>query len=410
MAQDNRLRYKPNPQDSLRTLQELQRRGAQVDLPQEDIGWETSGSLGEIGPAIPSGINVPARPRAAGGSPTLLPGQQYGLGEMAPDVTSPFSTKTNVGIPRPKLYSGGDPNEGAILALLGGLGKPKTPQAGIVPKPPEMFRQHTYNADVPGAPNLNAGAVQGEGLPPGPSFYMERTPGGQGMGGEEWARANQGPSAQVKALSSLYRPTEELYRQAANPTQTVSRDVTTRGFGQPWETNTEQFQLASSAPGAAQSATQQLQERLQPEEFQRLLGQKQQETIAGAQTSLDPTVQASAEAEARRATYPAQAQAEGLKNQALLGFLGRQATAEGSVAGRQATRDAAALGALERAMTAITSREDLTPEDQAELLRLRESIELVKRGVFFLSDLGFDEQQLDELADLEDSYGLDEGF
>ena len=223
--------------------------------------------------------------------------------------------------------------------------------------------------------------------------------GGDDLSGNEWALSNQGPSAGVRALSSMNRPTEELYRQAASPTQTVRRGA---GFaGSEFLDKPESYTMASTAPGASAAATQGLKERIAPEDFQRLLGQQQEETITGAKTQLQPDVTAAAEAEARRGTYPAQAQAEGLKNQALLGFLGRQSTAEGSVEGRRATRDAAALNTLERSMGSIMEREDLTPEDKSELQRLRESIELVKRGVYFLSDLGFDDQQLDELADLE---------
>lgn len=87
---------------------------------------------------------------------------------------------------------------------------------------------------------------------------------------------------------------------------------------------------------------------------------------------------------------------------AMLGLQREQERTRGVVAGRQVQRDAAALNTLERAMSQIMGREDLTPEDQAELQRLRESIELVRRGVYFISDL-FDEDQLNELADMSDS-------
>lgn len=161
------------------------------------------------------------------------------------------------------------------------------------------------------------------------------------------------------------------------------------------------------APGAQMAAQQQLSDVLGDAEFEKLMARKEQEIPRVAGAELHPSVQRQQELAARRAAYPSQAQAQGLQNQALYNFLGRRETAAGAVESRRATRDASALNTLERAMSAITEREGLTPEDNAELNRLRESIELVRRGVFFASDL-FDESELDQLADLEQSFGIDE--
>ena len=84
-----------------------------------------------------------------------------------------------------------------------------------------------------------------------------------------------------------YRPTEELYRQAFAPAETV-------------------------APGASEYAQSQLKERTGSEEFERLLGMKQRETVEGAETAMHPAVLAQSEMASRQKAYPYQAQAAGM--------------------------------------------------------------------------------------------------
>lgn len=96
-----------------------------------------------------------------------------------------------------------------------------------------------------------------------------------------------------------YVSSEELYRSAFNEPdyQTAAGGVFRPPSAQPWAQN-------------------QLKEREGLEEFQRLLGMKQQETIGQAEAQLHPSVQAAGEITARQKAYPNQAYAEGLAEQA----------------------------------------------------------------------------------------------
>lgn len=98
------------------------------------------------------------------------------------------------------------------------------------------------------------------------------------------------------ALTRLQPSEEELYRRSFAPPE------------------------IGLAPGSREMARQQLQERIGEQDFRRLLGQKQAETIQMAQAGMHPAVQAQAEAEARRATYSAQSQARVAALQSLLGI------------------------------------------------------------------------------------------
>lgn len=117
-----------------------------------------------------------------------------------------------------------------------------------------------------------------------------------------------GPSSPLQALKEAgdtrmqqqpYIPTEELYRSA---------------FNEP------EFKTAVGgvyrAPSSQKWAQQELQERTGTDEFQRMLGMKQQEVVGQAEAQMHPTAQAAAEVEARRKAYPSQAQAEGLAESA----------------------------------------------------------------------------------------------
>lgn len=248
--------------------------------------------------------------------------------------------------------------------------------------PPSGFPQSAGERDVPGA--YGQGMVRGSFTVGGPN--VPQTAALEGLRRHQPTYGNQAS-------------TEELYRRSFPARHQQEYFV-------PGEPGRRVMGTAGTfyAPGVQDQAQQQLQDRIGEEAFERALRQKEQEARQMARVGLDPAAQLGAELTARRAAYPSQAQAEGLSTQALYNFLGRRETAESAVAGRQAQRDAAALNTLERAMSQIMGREDLTPEDQAELQRLRESIELVRRGVYFLSDL-FDDSQLDELADLSDLEG-----
>ena len=245
------------------------------------------------------------------------------------------------------------------------------------------------------------------GLPQ--NSFMERTPGGQGMGGNEWATANQGPSAGVRALSGINRPTEELYKQAANPTQTVRRGA---GFaGSDFLDKPESYTMSSTAPGASQSATRELQTRFAPEDFQRLLGQKQEETTAGARTQLQPDVSAAAEAEARRSAYPQQASAEGAQGSALLNFLGREKTAEGSMQSQQIAAGgrhiAAIIGAQQRLLSNLATSE-VPDEDRQLIMQRLDQMDKQKQALMQLQETyGLTDEDIDGLLG-EDEYDLEE--
>ena len=252
-----------------------------------------------------------------------------------------------------------------------------------LPPSPRMFQQASSRPPRE-APTVLAGA----GLEGMPRSYMERTPGGQGMGGNEWAKANQGAGRAVNELAGVggfRRPTEELYKQAFRPNQVI-------GEGR------EAYEIPTMAPGAGQFAQAELKGRVGAEDFARLLGQKEQETVRDAEAQLAPPVQEAAECAAQRATYPARVQGEAMGLQAMFGLQGREATAAGTVESRRATRDSAALNYLQRSLDELMGREEQTPETQSMISEVREQLQQLRRGEFFLTDFGFSEDEIEDMA------------
>ena len=195
---------------------------------------------------------------------------------------------------------------------------------------------------------------------------------GAGLNGQGWTALNQGSSYQAPPRIS----TEELYQQA-------NRDP------------------GSVAPGANQWAGKQLQDRVGAEDFSRLLGQKQDETIAGAQTQLDPRVRQASEEEAVRSTYPAQVAGKASGFAAMLGLQGDQERAAAAVEGARARRDALGSQAVARAIQELTvAPADESTEDRSLRTQLLQRFQEMERGIstgeYFLSDY-LDDTALDEI-------------
>ena len=201
--------------------------------------------------------------------------------------------------------------------------------------------------------------------------WMNRADG-SGLNGMEWASQNQGSSYQAPPRIS----TEELYQQS---------------FRDP----------NSMAPGAGQWAGKQLQDRVGAEDFSRLLGQKQDETIAGAQTQLDPRVRQASEEEAIRSTYPQREAGKASGFAAMLGLQGDQERAAAAVEGARARRDALGSQAVARAIQELTvGPADESPEDRGLRMQLLQRFQEMERGIstgeYFLSDY-LDDTALDEI-------------
>ena len=177
--------------------------------------------------------------------------------------------------------------------------------------------------------------------------------------------------AGLKAASSQFgggfrRPTEELYKQAFRPAEQM-------------------------APGAGQMALAELESRVGAEEFARLLGQKQEETIQTAQTGLHPAVQAQQEATAKRATYPAQAAGQASALAGMFGLQREQVRGQASVEAARARRDAQAGQAVTRAMSELAvGPQDESDDDRALRLNLMQRLDAMEKalrsGEYFLSD------------------------
>lgn len=267
----------------------------------------------------------------------------------------------------------------------------------IMPTPPPMFRQSTPDIGVSSPYDTpNMGRVQGQGIE-GPTMYMERTPGGKGMSGNEWALANQGESPAIKALSEAYTPTEELFRKAASPDR-----LQIQGDDTDW-TGYSRGMSVGRAPGSQAYAQNQLKNRVGDDEFARLLGQKEQEIERTAQAKLSPTVQTEAQLGAERAAIPAKltAQAQGLSG--LFGLRRAQETAAGQIEGRRAARDGAATAALARAYADLsvpkyTENDDERTAREGRAAEIKEMLDALQDGQFFLSDL-VGEDEVDALLE-----------
>lgn len=202
--------------------------------------------------------------------------------------------------------------------------------------------------------------------------WMSKTPDGAGLNGNEWAAQHQGSSYQAPPRIS----TEELYQQAfRNPN--------------------------SVAPGANQASAHQLEDRVGTEDFARLLGQKQDETIASAQTELDPRVQEAAEQEAIRGTYPAREAGKASGFAAMLGLQGDQIQAGAEVEAARARRDALGSQVAGRAIQELAiAPANETGEDRAQRLQYLQKFQEMERGIstgeYFLSD--YLDQFMDESA------------
>ena len=241
----------------------------------------------------------------------------------------------------------------------------------IWPQRPEQFRNQ-----LPAVPKAPSGDLSE--LVPRPANLQDVTsaynPAKQVTGSIEYS----GPQLNTeRALSGLReaqgqfgggfrRPTEELYKQSFAAPETV-------------------------APGAREMARAELEPRVGAEEFARLLGQKQQETIQTAQTGLHPAVQAQQEAAAQRATYPARAAGQASTLAGMFGLQREQARGQAAVEAARARRDAQAGQAVTRAMSELAvGPQDESDEDRALRMNLMQRLDAMEKalrsGEYFLSD------------------------
>lgn len=260
------------------------------------------------------------------------------------------------------------------------------------PKPEPLQRlmpSHGGPTDSPSAPPAAIEGLKGVGITdgqqmPGRSYtmdtkdpnvsmgWMSKTPGAAGLNGNAWASQNQGSSFQAPPRIS----TEELYQQANRSPESV-------------------------APGANQWAANTLQDRVGAEDFARLLGQKQDETIAGAQTQLDPRVRQAAEEEAIRSTYPAREAGKSAGFAAMLNLQGDRERAGATVEASRARRDALGTQAVQRAIQELAvGPADESDEDRSLRMQLLQRFQEMERGIstgeYFLSDY-LDDTALDEI-------------
>lgn len=270
-------------------------------------------------------------------------------------------------------------HRGAMEALKAALGQQQDETLPSV-EPPNIFRQPVSRpfSPSPQPPTLgsyNEGIVQGVA----PPWMQQDIVGGSMTRGDGPGLSGNDPRAIAALKATAYQPapripTGELYKQSFRPAGQV-------------------------APGANQWAQGELKERIGADEFTRLLGQKEQESFRSAQSQMHPAVQANLEAQARRASYPAQAQAEATKLSGLFGLQREQERGAASVESARARRDALGFQALQRRLDTLSRIEPAAGEKEEiadELASTKRLLDLLRSGELFLSDFLAD-QDLDAL-------------
>lgn len=358
----------------------------------------------------------PVLPNGQGGLDELLASR--GLGQPG-DRTSVSALTQNVPLagPEPKLgvsslypanlynphthgYPGAEAGDriqsGLEDKISGFFGSPQGP--GIWPQKPEMFRPKPPMAP-PTAPtgDLDSLVPKPPGMVEVPSAYdpAQKVTGHMGITTpEERAELNQTRSAfntdsvlrGLQQSSPFNQPppprisTEELYKQAHRPADQM-------------------------APGAGEWAQDELKDRIGPEDFARLLGQKEQETTRMAQANLHPAVQAQQERAARRAAYPAEAQGRSNALSSMFGVQREQVRGQANVEAARARRDQAVQSMLLREigdMTVGGYQGEPSNERQDRLSRIQMYTELLNRaraGEFNLGDLIGDNELSQYLTD-----------
>lgn len=177
--------------------------------------------------------------------------ENYAVSELGPASYPPPRNPTNrLGRPIGSSIMGeGNPSYGGREDL----NLPTLP--GPPPSPP--FNSTPTTVEGQRAPWLRQDINKG---------WMERGEG-PGLSGDEWTQANQGPSESVQELGNLFRPTEELWQQAARKPQTVSRSGG-RFAGDEYLQEDEAIEIPTMAPGAQQSAGRELYDRVGPDQFE----------------------------------------------------------------------------------------------------------------------------------------------
>lgn len=276
------------------------------------------------------------------------------------------------------------------------------PSMGLTPASPPMFRPQPPR--VPGLPDESM-TMRGEGRNPFtevPSSYDPNTvaPGAGVTGWDPNVQLNTESALSGLKNASMQRtmpriPSSELYKQAAARPQTI-------GYGD------DAYQIDTVAPGAREWAAGELGQRNELDDFQRLLGQKQQETVTGSQTALHPAVRAAEGERAERAALPAQITGRSNALASWLGLQGRQATADATVEASRSRRDQGAMQAVTRAIQELAQAPAVVedPADRTErmgkLQGFQQILELIRNGQFFSYD------DLNQVLGDDFGFGLDD--
>ena len=263
------------------------------------------------------------------------------------------------------------------------------------PRPPQQFRplQPKTPGLPPGlgeiAPDLVQASPEGSNFgnqQDVPSAFdpTELAPGQGINAGGGWKGPQLNTEAALTGLRNAStqfqgpprRSTEELYKQAFRPAEQM-------------------------APGAGEFARDTLQDRTGADDFARLLGQKEQETVRMSQAHLHPAVQATQEQEARRGAYPAEAQGRSNALSGMFGLQREQARGQATVEAARSRRDQAVQSMLIRELGELTTGgyPGESPDEREDRMGRRDMIqELLNRsraGEFNLGDF-MDDNELQE--------------
>ena len=138
----------------------------------------------------------------------------------------------------------------------------------------------------------------------------------------------------------------------------------------------------SMAPGAPMLAKEELQSRLGASDYAEAESRAQAKMANDAIAGLHPAVQAGAEAEAVRKAYPAQAQAEGMSNQAIMDYRGRKAAAEAGANAEGFKTNATILNSAIDAKTKLDTLTELTPDQLIQRDSLDKIIRYLTMSMF----------------------------
>jgi hypothetical protein len=270
-------------------------------------------------------------------------------------------------------------------------------------QPPNLTEPRT--ADWPAATSIPAmGEVEkllptpkGSGVPS--AYDPTKMAGGKGM--SPWGDApktNETPGAlaglQAAGASDPYIPGRGMGGPKINVsgTEMGGGSTGTGGFGIPttlqgvsggYGNMEEVMRLANAdpgttAPGASDYWQGELQDRLEPQEYNKLLARKQQETIMAGLTSAHPAVLAQSEREAGYTAAPAMANMQGQRDVASINAHARMVAAQiTAAAGSQSHYATIAAGLLRSIGQISASPQATSTEGQEQLIKLQDQLDTI---------------------------------